>query len=156
MIGNLAGSGRFDTWYCKQWRGWHKLHTSNRKKYIDKIKLKIYDEDGKLLFFGHQFNATHTLITHFNNIWTRNWNFCGWSFHSPLNCWRRLHDRNITEQCMTDRPSNHLQQAILSVNWYAIVFLHLFLWFYFWHSFPIHSSCTNSVKNFVKKLDDKG
>ena len=51
---------------------------------------------------------------------------------------------------VTDRRSNHLQQATLSVNWCSCS--PLFTWFYFRHSFPIHSSSTNSLKTFVKSF----
>ena len=36
-----------------------------------------------------------------------------------------------------------------------ITSFHLFVSFSFWHSFPIYSNSTNSVKDFVEKPDDK-
>ena len=50
------------------------------------------------MFFGWPSPCYQRLDYTFNNILTRDWNICGWSFHSPLKSWRWLHARNVTEQ----------------------------------------------------------
>ena len=104
-----------------------------------------------------RFNATHTLTIHFNKIWTRGWNFCGWSFHSQLNSRRWWLPRNVTElHCYWSTMKPFKASNFVSKLIFVITSLYLFVWFHFWHSFPIHSSSTNPVKAFVEKLDDKG
>ena len=97
-----------------------------------------------------QVDTTHTLIINVNNMWTWDWNFCGWSFHSLLNSWCWLHARNVTEQhcdwsCIKPFSASNFFHKLI----YVINSLHLCVWFHFRHSFHIHFNSTISVKAFV-------
>ena len=68
------------------------------------VSLRIHSECGKIWTRitpnMATFYAVHTLIIHLNNIWTRDWDFCGWPFHSPLNSWRWLHAKTFVKSFM--------------------------------------------------------
>ena len=108
------------------------------------------------MFFGWPSRCYQRLDYTFNNILTRDWNICGWSFHSPLNSWRWLHARNVTEQhcdwssIKPFKSSNCFRKLIFVITSFYLPA------FFFPYSFLIHSSSTNSAKAFVEKFDNNG
>ena len=60
----------------------------------------------------------------------------------------------VTDSTVTDHWSNHLQLETFSVNWYLYSLLFICLCDFIF-GIPMHSSSTNIIQFFLKKLDDK-